>query len=197
MGGGPGRTNRAGQSPADGTDPLERNHRAKSRTASPPKVAPPGPRGARHGWRDRLPPEHPDPSLWAGPGKAGLKRGRSQAELGPRRLPRTLPAGAGGAGPAVALGAAPPRPGRCPGGGPADRPRVSRECTGRADPSKRPQCAVVPVRPARGQVPAGSSPAGAGRDGARRHPVTRRQNQAEETAKSRDNQAPEIPQARA
>ena len=100
------------------------------------------PRGCRGvygtGPRDRLPPEPPDPSLWAGPGKAGLKRGRSQAELGPRRLPRTLPAGAGGAGPEMALGAAPPRPGRCPGGGPADCPRVSRECTGRADPSKRP-----------------------------------------------------------
>jgi hypothetical protein len=95
-------------------------------------------RGARHGWRDRLPPEHPDPSLWAGPGKAGLTRGRSQAELGPRRLPRTLLAGAGGAGPDTALGVAPPRPGRVPGGGPADCPRVSRECTGRADPSKRP-----------------------------------------------------------
>ena len=107
--------------------------------------------------QDRLPPEHPDPSVWAGPGKAGLKRGRSQAELGPRRLPRTLPAGASGAGPEAALGAAPPRPGRAPGGGPADRPRVTRECTDRADPSKRAQPAVAPGRSARGQVPAGPS----------------------------------------
>ena len=107
--------------------------------------------------QDRLPPEHPDPSVWAGPGKAGLKRGRSQAELGPRRLPRTLPAGASGAGPEAALGAAPPRPGRAPGGGPADRPRVSRGCTERVGPSKRAQPAVAPGRSARGQVPAGPS----------------------------------------
>ncbi len=125
VGGGPRRTNRAGQSPVPGTDPPERNRRAKSRTADPPKVTPQVPRGARTGRRDRTPLEHPGPSLWAEPGKAGMKQGGGQAELGPRRLPRTLPAGAGGAGPETALGgapAAPPRPGRYPGGGPADCP---------------------------------------------------------------------------
>jgi hypothetical protein len=106
VGGGPGRTNQAGRSPVAGADPPERNHRVKSRTASPQRVAPRVLRGARPGRRDRLPPEHPDPSLWAGPGKAGLKRGRSQAELGPRRLPRTLPAGPAAQGLNMALCAA-------------------------------------------------------------------------------------------
>jgi hypothetical protein len=42
---------------------------------------------------------------------AGLKRGRSQAELGPRRFPGTLPAGASGAGPEHGLGRGPTTPG--------------------------------------------------------------------------------------
>jgi hypothetical protein len=74
-----------------------------------------------------------------------------------------VPAGAGGAGPYAALGAAPPRPGRCPGGGPAD----CRESAGVYRPGRTVQAAqgaVVPGRPARGQVPAGSSQASSGRD---------------------------------
>ena len=97
----------------------------------------------------------------------------------------------------MALGAAPPRPGRVPGGGPADCSEVSRECTGRADPSKRPQRAVVPDRPARDQAPAGPSQARAGRDSTRPHPVTGRQNQAGETAGSCEIHAPDNQQARA
>jgi hypothetical protein len=121
VGEGPRRTNRASQSPDPGTDSPERNRRAKPRTAARRK-SPRRTRGVQDPeWQHRLPPAHAGPSLWVGPGKAGLKRGRSQAGLGPRCLPRTLLAGAGGAGRTTALGATPPRPGRCPGGGPAGR----------------------------------------------------------------------------
>jgi hypothetical protein len=140
--GGHRRTNRAGQSLVPQYRPARAKPPGQVSDRQPAEGRPAGLAGRKTRAAGQTPPRtprrDPGPSLWVWQGKAGLKWGRHQAELGPRRLPRTLLAGASGAGPEEALGAAPPRPGRCPGGEPADCQRVSRECTGRAGQSKRP-----------------------------------------------------------
>jgi hypothetical protein len=156
VGVGPARTNRACQSLVPGTDPPERNHRVKSRTATRRK-SPRRTCGVHDQGAGQTPPGTPRPFSVGRAGEGGTETGTQPGRTWATPTPQDASRGASGAGPVAALDAAPPRPGRVPGGGPADRPRVSRECTGRVDPSKRAQTAVVPDRLARGQVLASPS----------------------------------------
>ncbi len=151
---GPWRPNQAGQSQAPGTDWPERSRQGKSRTARTRKVAPQAPAGRRTGQcaAGQTPPGSRQPALRVGPGKPGLKRGRSQAWPEPRGLPGTL------SGRAAAWGrhrpwARPTTPGEPPGGGPAGRPRASRGCTGRAGRASGLNTPRGPVDPPGEQVP--------------------------------------------
>jgi hypothetical protein len=138
------RTNRTGQSQVPGTDPPERNHQAKSRTARSPKAAPAGPvqdpRGARPRSAEQTPhgPRRPFIVGRFGEGvtEARTTPGRTWAMPTPQdasRKGRWRRARSG-------LGHGPTTPGPSPGWRawqPADCPRVSRKSTGRAGSCKR------------------------------------------------------------
>jgi hypothetical protein len=114
VGVGPRWTNRAGQSPVPGTDPPERNRRAKSRTADPPKVAPQDPRGARPGRRDRLPRNTPT-FIVGRAGEGGTEAGKGPGLTWATPTPRDASRGGRQRRARSGLGRGPTTPGPCPG----------------------------------------------------------------------------------